>query len=295
MFADVADPTTPLEVRIESPAKTGLVIGRKRMYAADDRSLTVNVAPYVRSMLETALFSAPLRSAPVRVVVAGAGVATYTSPYVTLAAGRKNLPANRILSAEPDEAVVGEYDFDEVAIVTSATVQPELVFVKDGREHLYMGLDSVASKEMIVIKADVRKWLIRLMSVANVPYDDVDRFILRLRLVSGAVQTIVERRYRVANRPAGVRLAWVNRYGAVDFHTFPTVEKQTHRPGETLHTLLSEPLGAAGAEWLAEILSAPTVWRMDADAATELEVVDGQIVSQADQPTYVAIDVKPKK
>lgn len=296
VLADVAAPTVPLEVRIESPLKTDGPLGLKRMYAAADRSLAVNVAPYLRTLLAPRPFTAAARTAPVRIVVSGGGVATYTSPYVTLAAGKESLPANEILSSGPSARVVGPTDVDEIAVVTSATVQPLVVFEYNGGTCIDASMDDVTSKDMIAVRVDVAKCIQLAAAKAMVHSKFVTAFKIRLRLTSGGTVTYLDRSYTIDRAPrTGVRLGWVNRLGAIDCHTFPVLEKITHRAGERVRTLASESLNTQDALWLAEILDSPIVWQMDALSAEPVDLVDGALVISPAFPSFVTLAIKPKE
>ncbi len=108
----------------------------------------------------------------------------------------------------------------------------------------------------------------------------------------------------------GRRLAWLNRFGAGDYHTFPVVA-ETRVSGErtriftrdgyrTVATdaaaseiVLSEPCDAATAMWLAGIFSSPAVWRITGPEFERVEVSGGEVRSSPLQPQTVRVEVLP--
>lgn len=312
-LADVDYPHKQAKVAIESPAQPSVPLGVKAMYPAEDRSLVVNVAPYLRSLLDpqpildksTGATLAAFRTAPVRLAVTPLSLQlAYNTPYVNLAAGRENLEVNTILSAGPERVVVAPTDRDEFSLVTTAIVQPTLVFKHGNTTYTDSSMNTILAKEMIAMVVDVPDCIRRAATKAGIEEDEVDAFTIRLKLSTSGGNVYLEKFYTVDRRPSrGVRLAWINRFGAIDYHTFPVVESTRSR-GTNVGTpaarceeetrLISEPCDENRAGWLAEILSSPNVWKMEGTTKTSLKIADGEILTSPLKPTYITLAVTPK-
>jgi hypothetical protein len=124
---------------------------------------------------------------------------------------------------------------------------------------------------------------------------------------SAGIEAIPGRRYILdVVSKGGRRLAWVNRYGAIDYHTFPVAGEVRSTGGRTRiyspggyrtvateayrsETLLSEPCDAATAEWLAEIFSSPAVWTVDGSTCERVEVAGGEVACSPARPSVVSV------
>lgn len=106
------------------------------------------------------------------------------------------------------------------------------------------------------------------------------------------------------------RLAWVNRYGAIDYCTFPCVAggriegrrgtiytsdgyRTVATASETTETLLSAPCDAATVGWLSEIFSSPSVWIVNGTEYTRVEVAGGSAEYSPAYPGVVSLTVGP--
>jgi hypothetical protein len=170
-----------------------------------------------------------------------------------------------------------------------------------------------AAEGIITAVIDTGDVFARYQTLTGGAADELTEFTVRLRLEqAGYTARRVERRYVIDRaRRSGRRLAWVNRFGVIDYYTFPVVDKfrsagsrtrvVTADGYRTVATsgaqsigLLSEPCGAVEAEWLSEIFSSPAVWMIDwAGGFEKVEVEAGEVVSTPLRPTVVSVVVAP--
>lgn len=297
VLSGAGSPQTAVDVAINTQLQPGAPIGTKRLYPAPDGTVSVNVAPYLRGFFDVKPIFRETSGpglATGRLVPCSVSAAGYTSPIVQLGSGTEDIPTSEILSAAPSHVTVGPTDMDEVALVTTAKVIPELVMHYWGDDYVERTMSQIASTGMIAVSIDVADCIRRLKDRVRVPEERVNDFILRLRLVSGSVETVLERHYTIdKERTGGVRLAWVNRYGAIDFHTFPTIEAVRTDGKKQTHTLVSEVCDEGRAKWLSEIFSSPRVWRADGKTLEQVTVADGEVVASPLKPTYVSLSITP--
>lgn len=322
-------PETGLEVEIRTPVSPQ-PLGVKRIWApATSTSLgsaTINAAPYARTLLAIeplcrlpAGATAPSsRLAPCQIAAPGERM---SSAVVNLTGGTVDAPQNEILSAGPSVAVIGADEKDEISVITPSRVAVEVIFTVDGTTHTDRSMGEIVSKGMITVVVDAADVVARAAAATDgigsgsgsAAAAVVTEFLVRLRLISSSgIETWLERQYvlRSAGGRAGRRLAWVNRYGAVDYHTFPVVDSVTHTGSRTTidtpagvrtvataaartERLISEPCAAGKVEWLAEILSSPAVWSVDGSTFERVKVADGKIVTSPLKPTHVSLEITP--
>lgn len=300
-----------VDIEIRS-AVGGEVLGVKRIYSSDEAS--VNVAPYIRRFLAPT----PMCGSTAGIYVGTARAAScflsapgFTSDAVMLCAGVEDAPANVLLSASPPVVKIAPGERDEMGIISGSRVYCEVSFSRSGTLYTeQIGQRNAAGSLAAVIDADAvcRAYASRTGGAA----DELTDFTVRLRLEQAGFEgRVIERRYTVdRGARTGRRLAWVNRYGAVDYHTFPVCEEfrsggsrtriETPAGYRTVATaagqslkLLSEPCDAAGAEWLSELFSSPAVWMVEGPEFEKVEVAAGEMVSTPLQPAIVSVTVSP--
>lgn len=121
--------------------------------------------------------------------------------------------------------------------------------------------------------------------------------------------------YRIVRSGRGVRIAWWNRRGGIDYYTFRsdldksyTTERTKIKTAEGWRTVSSEVedernISSGGLpgfmlEWLGEIVSAPKVWLIDGDQAIPIDITSDVITTfdQAEMPqlelTFRSIDTE---
>ncbi len=267
-------------------------LGVKRIYSSGEAS--VNVAPYVRRLLEPS----PMCGGAAGIHVGTARTATcflfapgFVSETVTLCGGSENALPNILLSAAPSVVKIAPGEKDEMGIISGDRVYCDISFSRGEIHYIEpMGQRNAAGMLAAVIDADAvcRAYASRTGGEASEPAD----FTVRLRLDQpGFESAVIERKYILErNVRTGRRLAWINRYGAVDYHTFPVCEEfrsgggrsriETPAGYRTVATrmeqslkLLSEPCDAPTAEWLSELFSS--------------------LICSPLQPTIVSVTVSP--
>ncbi len=290
-------------------------LGVKRVYRDSGGYATVNVAPYARRLWKPAPLvglGAGIHAAAGRHVacwITGGGVASRT---VSLTGGSCDAQQNRLLSAAPATVTIAPGERDEMSVASGDWVSPVVTFRHGGATYNDTSMGQRSAEGMVTAVVDADAVARRFAAMTGAPAADLAEFTVRLRLEqAGYTNRVIERRYVVDRtvRPSR-RLAWVNRYGAIDYHTFPLAAGfrsqgsrtriETPAGGRTVATaavqslrLLSEPCGEADAEWLSEIFSSPAVWMVDGASFSEVEVAAGEVVCSPLQPTLVEVVVSP--
>jgi hypothetical protein len=313
----LAEVQAPEGIDIDIMSTDGSVLlGTKRIYS--DSTARINVAPYLRRLLAPVplcdrghgIITTTGRDASC--VVKAAGV---TSSSVTLCGGTEDSPLDTLLSAAPPVVKIAPGERDEMSVLSGGIVEPVVTIQWNGATYtdstmgqkLYSGvLTAVIDPDTVCHKLHLR---------TGAPLDAPDGFSVRLQLrQAGRENVVVERRYVIDRSVRGGgarRLAWLNRFGVVDYHTFPVAEEfsssgertriVTSGGFRTVATsgvqslrLLSEPCDEVAAEWLSEIFSSPLVWMVDgANSYERVEVAAGGVVCSPDRPTVVSVTVSP--
>jgi hypothetical protein len=301
-----------IDIEISSPGRLE-PLGVKRIYASG--AAVVNVAPYARRLLDpkpmcdspAGIFVGPGRAASCYIYSPG-----LSTEAVMLCGGTEHAPMNTMLSEAPPEVKIAPGERDEIPVISQDRVVPELHFTHNGvsyTDHPF-GQRNASGILAAVIDLDTvwRSFTARTRADAGL----LERFTVRLRLEQqGFTERIVERHY-VIDRSGrrGRRLAWVNRYGAIDYHTFPVVDEfrsggsrtrmETPAGYRTMATtasrsvrLLSGPCDPMTAEWLSEIFSSPAVWTVDGAEYEKVEVSRGEVVCSPLRPSTVSVVLSP--
>ena len=110
--------------------------------------------------------------------------------------------------------------------------------------------------------------------------------------------------YEVAQCTRGVRMAWVNRWGAIDYYTFPNVvvsrlvahsQAVAEEPCLTYTEceISSDIVPESIAEALSEIVASPKVWLVSGDVYTPCQVATESVEwSNNSAPTAVKLVVR---
>ncbi len=293
---------------------TDEVLGVKRLYTSGTAS--INVAPYARRFLSPrpmcdraqGLFIAPDRAYFCYLVSEG-----FISDPVALCAGVEDAPTDVIASLAPADVRIAPGEKDEIPILSGDWITPEIIFHRAGTTYTdtSMGRRNVLGMVAAVIdpEAVCGIYAARTGGAAS----ELTEFSVRLRLsASGFENEIVERRYTI-DRTArtGRRLAWINRFGAIDYYTFPQAAEfrstgsrssvETPAGRLTVGTdarqslkLLSEPCDAVTAGWLSEIFSSPEVWMVEGASFEKVDIADGGVVASPLKPSVVEVVVSPR-
>jgi len=288
-------------------------LGTKRIHAAG--TATVNVAPYVRRRLSPT----PLCGRGQGFFGdAGRGVSCYiaaegfSSAAVTLCAGVEAAPLNRLLSASPDAVTIRPGERDELPIISEDWVRPVVSFRRGGTLYTDTSIEGRNAAGIVAVVIDAGAVIASYTRLTGGAADELEEFSVRLVLEQeGYADRVLERHYTVDRESVGgMRLAWVNRYGAVDYHTFGTVDEVrvegSHTSIETANgmrtaatsavrrtRLISEPCDARAAEWLAEIFSSPAVWAVEGGTIERVEAEPGETVYSTLTPSVLSFVVSP--
>jgi hypothetical protein len=312
VLADVEAPNG-LDVEV-LPAASSNVLGVKRIYGTGQ--FAVNASPYISSLLapeplcseSMGLVFGPRRYAGCRVKAAG-----NTSPVAYLTAGIDNAPVGSILSAAPTTLTIRPCEKDEISVITGGgSVTPTITFFHNGSEYtddIFLSDFGAGVLTFVVDQAAVAQ---KFSSRTGLDGQDMREFTVVLRLtLQGGQYAYVRRKYIVDTTPhRGHRLAWINRYGAIDYYTFPDTTLRTLSGGrgriisatgwsaistetEDWTLLTSDYEQGSTLEWLAEILSSPRVWIIERDVATEIDVADGAVSFDPTLPGNLTVRVRP--
>ncbi len=263
----------------------------------------VNVAPFVQELVEVVPQSSKgFNEAAKRTVEISVRVGDDRSPRVILAAGTQALEQGVLLSSSKNR-VIAPSQTDEIAFIPTSTEVwasitvtdtqgrkyswREAPYLYDGRGVVTYGVDASA----IMAEAEVQ---------AGVEPDSICRIEVGILFEMTEAFVVV---YEVKRSTQGVRLSWVNRYGAIDSYTFPIVNQSkivtTDNPSAPKSawrclTISSDILPRQQIEWLAEVATARLVWMVEGDTQTPCEVLsDMVVVEQAEGPCAVKFVVKP--
>ncbi len=309
-FSLAGIPTPEVDVSIRAVGQTA-PLGIKRIYTEGGGG-SVNVAPYMRRLVAPEPlcgFSAGMVAGIGRVVSCFVEAPGYTSAAIALTGGTEDAPLDTILSAAPRTVKIRPEEKDEIAVITGGTaVKPVIVFNHGGVEYVDDSHGAFTGNGMAAMVVDADAFGRTFTSLTGAAEEEMTGFAVRLTIRTGTPsETILERRYtldRVSG--AGRRLAWVNRYGAVDYHTFPTLAevrsagsrtriytsegyRTVATTAERSETLFSEPCDAAAAEWLGEIFSSPAVWEVDGVRYERTEVAGGGVEHSPLRPAVVSV------
>jgi hypothetical protein len=291
------------------PATGSEVLGVKRIWGQGE--FAVNVAPYVRSLLSPLPLcdkAMGVNTDRKRYAICRVSAAGVTSDVAYLTAGTVDAPTDVILSAAPDRLTIRKGEKDEITVITTGGgVTPSIIFPYGGLEYsdnIYLGNSSTGMHTFVVDEAMVAS---RFAGTTGLARENMREFIVMLS--SGDIQ--IKRRYVVDATPhRGRRLAWVNRYGAIDYYTFPDTDSRTLSGGrgrilssagwstvatkaEDWTSLTSDYEEGATLEWLAEILSSPRVWIVEGNKSIEVDVADGSVLFDPTLPGNMTLKVRP--
>lgn len=296
------------------PASGTQPLGVKRIYGEGE--ITVNAAPYVRGLLSPE----PLCGQSIGVTCdqrryAGCRISAdgYTSPEVFLTGGTEDAVPGRILSAAPSGMKIRPGERDEISVVAAAgaAVKPFIVFTHGGAEYTVDSLQEGSGAGMHTFVVDSGEVVRMFSEKTGAGASEMKGFTAMLRVSDSGGDTYLTRRYTFDTSPHnGRRLAWVNRYGAIDYYTFPATAEQTASGvkeriasasgirvvaasrGESL-TLESDYETAETLCWLAEIFSSPRVWSVGGGGVAEVDVADSAAGFDPMLPGRLAVKISP--
>jgi hypothetical protein len=297
------------------PATGSEALGVKRIYGGGE--FVVNVAPYICPQLSPE----PLYGEQMGLVLnqscyAGCRVRVsgITTPVVFLTGGTHDAPIGAIMSAAPAKLIIRPGEKDEISVISDGgVVKPSVKFTHNGNEYtddIFLSNYGAGVHTFVVDEAVVAQ---KFVSQTGLDTDRMREFTVELRLtMSGGGYLYLRRHYVVDRTPyGGKRLAWINRYGVVDYYTFPIIDSRTLSGGrgcilsstgwsaveteaEEWTLLTSDYEQADTLEWLAELLSSPRVWTIEGDEAIEVDVADGEVSFDPSLPENITVKVRPR-
>ncbi len=303
-----------LDIRIYAQGNSRLM-GVKRIYATDEAA--VNAAPYVRRLLSPEPLcgrGAGMAAAEGRAVDCSITADGLVSDAVYLTSGTDDAPTVTVLSASPETVKIRPGEKDEVAVITGGTMAtPMITFMHDGEEYTDYSLMGISGSGMLAFVVDADDAARRFSGLTGADASEMTGFTVWLRIQVRSSEVYISRSYEMdRDSHGGRRLAWINRYGAVDYYTFPYVSggkttgsrERIYTPAgyrtvatiaATSETLLSEASSPETVEWLSEIFSSPAVWKITGKWFERVEVADGGAEYSSGRPGTVSVTIAPAK
>jgi hypothetical protein len=241
-------------------------------------------------------------------------VSGITTPVVFLTGGTDNAPIGAIMSTAPTKLVIRPGEKDEISLISDGgVVRPTVKFTHNENEYtddIFLSNYGAGVHTFVVDEAVVAQ---KFASQTGLTADRMREFTVELRLtMPGNGYVYLWRHYVVDRTPhRGKRLAWINRYGVVDYYTFPIIDSRTLSGGRgrilssagwnTVETeaeewtlLTSDYEQAETLEWLAELLSSPRVWIVEQYGAVEVDVADSAVSFDPSLPGNMTVRVRSR-
>ena len=287
------------------------VLGMKQFVTAG--GIAVNVSEYYRNLIETAPViddSLSFVHAVKRTVTARIDVTADSS--VLLTSGITDLALSTLLSNAPGPRILRPGEWDELSYLVDEQVLAGTIIVtmKNGQEiTMQMPNSSIDGVAVLVVHYDSIAEAVQLKGA-----DPAGMAGIKIKPTLGCYD-LPEVDYRIVRSGCGVRIAWWNRRGGIDYYTFRsdldksyTTERTKIKTAEGWRTVSSEVedernISSGGLpgfmlEWLGEIVSAPKVWLIDGDQAIPIDITSDVITTfdQAEMPqlelTFRSIDTE---
>jgi hypothetical protein len=274
--------------------------GEKFYYGQN--SVEVDVSAYARAALnvEPATWSG-LRMDRARSVLMSVRVAGEQSEKVVVCAATQPLPINALLSQLTKRTIALD-ECDEIAFVTDEReVTPTITVITQTGIIMELGGEMFLSeKGVVVFGLKVAEVVVEVQSRGVEP-EDIVQIIVSVKM--GAEERI-RVTYEVAQCTRGVRMAWVNRWGAIDYYTFPNVvvsrvvahsQAVAEEPCLTYTEceISSDIVPESIAEALSEIVASPKVWLVSGDVYTPCQVATESVEwSNNSAPSTVKLVVR---
>ena len=264
--------------------------------------IEVDVSAYARAALKVepvlwcGLYLASVRSVPMSVRVGG-----YQSEKVLVCAATQPLPLNTLLSSLSKRTIALD-ERDEIAFVSDEheIVSDITIIDRKGTEYYFGGMLFLYDKGVAVYGLDVAEVAIEAQERGIAP-EDIAQIIVGVKL--GAEKQI-RVTYDVRSNTNGVRLAWVNHFGAIDYYTFPNIIAShlvalpedivgEPRRSYTECEISSEIVPQEIAEALADIVTSSKVWVVKGDTYTPCEIVTDAVEwCNCSAPTAVKLVIR---
>ena len=285
---------TPYDVEVLGPDED--LIGVKRF--ADAGEIDMNIAGY----LKQAYFPEPVGNGGCallkdlgRSVRASLRIGGEDCDGRVFAGSEERLEAGKLLSKMACRRSLGQGEYDELSFaVGKGTVS--VIVEAEGRQPFSFTVDCTANKEIVTFRLDADNIALRAdasgSSFRELEYVSVTVY-LEGRRIARVYYDIIK-----GARP-GVRIAWLNSLGGVDYYTFDLLNSETvkvSRQGyisdkgyrgvslkkEKILEVTGGYLNRAMSEALSEVISSRYVWMVNDSRANPLEVVSDSVVIRSD-------------
>lgn len=305
-----ADPQQIVDVEIYSSSE-GKVIGLKRY--RNQSEYQVNVANYLQQQFniepfmacETAVVSDPSRSVYYTISV---NEVQYT-PQKIATAGFINAPQGCFMTDAPQMRPISVGQSEELSMV-----------IDSGQRQLIVEMEnSVGERVALSIGGGVSNGLI---NVVNINMDHLDT-LLREKSGRGVESCVLMRvvveseacgrmshSYRIVSpQSGGVRLCWLNPYGAIDYYTFAQeVEssvsvKRTKVYGRSGYMIVDSQMQSsnrlvshyepqATMKWLSQLLGSPKVWVCEAHGYRRVDIVTSSVLTHSPDMVVMNLEMR---
>lgn len=259
------DPAATTDVEIL--ADEGTLLGAKRFHRV--AQVEVDIAPYLRLSVRieplegaSGFYPLPQRSSTARI-----RIGETESPAVTAAASRSDLTPPQLLTALPLRRMIGTDECDEIGVAAppGSSLTACVTLTGSGTERRERTFTATAGSLSSALVLDMREL------AAGCPFVP-EGIGVTITVGSQSLATID---YDVVRMPArAVRVAWINRLGAIDRYTFPepvsrtcSVERQQVDGLRSLPVSERQTLRLRSAyetaqtlEELADVLATPQAW-----------------------------------
>lgn len=288
---------------------TGKTLGVKRFRGV--QSCRVNAAPYMRTELDirpmndffTGLYTSG------RTVSCAVACGDTMSEAVLLTAAAVETATGKLLSDIASVRSIGHGDWDELSFIAPFSIVEMNILMYGAQASAnvnisedQLGADIIAA---VVCTDDIAEMFSQ--QTGKQP-DELEEFTVEIYADYVPVTSV---NYRVEPSANGMRLGWVNRYGCMDYFSFPvvcsrslSVEKSRILSGEGYRTIgiNAEESAVVSSGYrpkdeiraLAAILSSPAVWRSEQGVLDRMDITTGQVeCMRYGEPTEIRITLRP--
>ena len=292
-YAFESDTEEAVEITVRD-MRSGGQLGVKRLYPTQGHS--VNIAGYLGrcfDMQPLTTRGGGVWSAPGRTAKAGVEAGGTAAPTVAYTASCGRVPARGMMSAIRRTTIrPGEYDEIPV-LIPGENIEARAVLRGRGEREIPIG-SLAAGEEAAVAVVSMPQIAASLFSMFGEKLEIYRDMRVEVR---GNGTLAASRTYMLEHDAGGgMRLAWVNDLGGLDFCTFPIVQsrsvaasKQRIFTPEGYRTVMSRRehimLLSSGYQpeermaWIAGAVSSPRVWRCDAEGRSdEVDIVTDSAV-----------------
>lgn len=284
-------------VDVEVLGPDGGLLGIKRFAAG--APVEANIAGYLQKELapqpvmsgECAFLHDAGRSVAARVRVGGE-----VSPQRVFTAGIEPAGEYGLLSVLSAERELAPGQYDELSLAVPGNIMSAKIMVAGDVDFEIAFGEFTISKGIIVFRVDAGD----IASKAVMAGTSFERCTLAELVLFAGGTRIMEVRYALKPAAAaGKRIAWLNRLGGVDYHTFRVVNDETvsvtkerylsggaHRVASSQSSrgmeITSGYYPAAVMKALAGIACSPLVWLIEGDTAVPVDVLSEKITLDGD-------------